>query len=156
MLQKWIAVVVCAGAALASVAMAQDLTKAPTYGSIRLAPGFGPDPHVISVIAGGGRSAQRISRTCLGQIAEAPDFRLHYGPGGAHLVISAESSADTILVIHMPDGSWVCDDDGGPTGANPQITKSNPPAGTYDIWVGERSGRHEPEARLYISETASR
>jgi len=148
-----------AGAAIvlgAGIAAAQNYSLAPAYGTLNLSAGFTPDPQVVNVQAGGNRSAQALSSSCQGFIANAPDVRLNYQAGGYQLMISADSSADTTLVINGPDGSWYCDDDGGNNGLNPLLRFNNPGSGQYDIWIGTYSSGSLQPAQLYISEIGSR
>src|SRR5262245_56347078 len=134
-----IARIFAAGAALAcvataGVAVAQNYGLNPTYGTLNLSAGFRPDPQVVNLQSGGNINAQNLSSSCRGFIADAPDVRLNYSAGQYQLTISADSSADTTLVINGPDGRWYCDDDGGNNGLNPLIRFNNPGSGQYDIW----------------------
>ena len=52
-----------------------------------------------------------------------PDIDLNYSAGSYPLTISAESSTDTALLINLPDGTWVCDDDSGGN-ADPMVRMS--------------------------------
>jgi hypothetical protein len=105
----------------------------PTYGSVKLKAGFLPDPFTKDVQAGG-----RL-RTSLGgvkaYVAKAPDFSLHYTAGKYPLTFTAKSVGDTTLLINLPDGSWVADDDSG-GGLDPLIRIDRPQSGRYDIYVG--------------------
>ena len=131
-----------------SMANAQDARLRPTYGSANLIVGFAPDPYVVNITAGG-----RI-RTNLGGVgswvANAPDFKLYYRAGKLPLTISVESPADTTLLINLPDGTWVANDDGAGN-RNPVIRLARPMSGRYDIWVGTYNGGLAP-ARLKITE----
>src|SRR5262245_6970649 len=110
-----------------------DPSLKPTYGSVTLNAGFLPDPFTKDVQAGGEL------RTNLGgvnaHVARAPDFSLQYTKGKFPLTFSASSVGDTTLLINLPDGSWVADDDSG-GGLDPLIRLANPPSGRYDIYVG--------------------
>jgi len=150
-----------AGAALvaiagAGIAAAQNYSLNPTYGTLNLAAGFRPDPQVVSLQSGGSINAQTLSASCRGFIANAPDVRLNYSAGQYQLFISADSAADTTLVVNGPDGSWYCDDDGGNNGLNPLIHFPNPTSGQYDIWVGTYGNASLQPAQLYISEAGTR
>ncbi len=156
-----IARILAAGAALAAVAtagaaLAQDYSANPTYGTLNLSAGFRPDPQVVNVQSGGSINAQNLSPSCRGFIANAPDVRLNYQAGGYQLMISADSSADTTLVINGPDGSWYCDDDGGNNGLNPALQFGSPQSGQYDIWIGTYGNASLQPAQLYISEIGVR
>lgn len=149
-----------AGAAVAlsaGMASAQDWQAQAAYGHIQLASGFQPDPHNVQLTAGGPINVQNtLGGGCVGYVASAPDFDLVWqaGNSGLPLVISANSQADTTLVVRMPNGQWVCEDDGGHNALNPGLRIDNPQSGLYDIWVGTYSGGTAP-AVLSISELVS-
>lgn len=149
--------ILAAGAALAAVASAgiaaaQNYSLNPTYGTASLNAGFTPDPYVVNVQSGGSRDASNLSSSCRGFIADAPDVRLNYRSGSFPLIISANSNADTTLVVNAPDGSWYCDDDGGNIGMNPSIRFGTPQSGQYDIWIGTYGSATLQPAQLHISE----
>lgn len=146
---------VCALAA-AAPALSQDVSRAPSFGTIELTGGFDGDPRTIRVTAGGTLDATTLGSGCLGSMANSPDVRLNFTRGGnLPLIISVASDADTTLAINRPDGTWVCDDDGGENGANPSIRFTAAGSGQYDIYVGHyERGRRIP-ATLYISEISS-
>lgn len=132
-----------------------DWSLQPSYGTVSLRGGFTPDPYRVDLQSGGPISANdSIGGSCVGYIAEAPDFRLNFQPGSLPLIISVNSNADTTLVINGPDGSWYCDDDSG-VGTNPSIRWDRPPSGQYDIWVGTWGSTSLREAELVISELYS-
>ncbi len=156
-----IARIFAAGAALAcvataGVAVAQNYSLNPTYGTLNLSAGFQPDPQVVNLQSGGSINAQSLSSSCRGFIANAPDLRVHYRSGGYQLFFSVDSSADTTLVVNGPDGSWYCDDDGGNNGLNPLIRFTNPQSGQYDVWVGTYGNASLQQAQLYVSEIGTR
>jgi hypothetical protein len=135
-----------------------DFTLDPAYGSIDLASGFEPDPHRVSIAAGGEIAASTIGAPgCVGWIARAPDYRVNWtaGNGSLPLIFSVRSDADTTLVVNAPDGSWVCDDDGGNEGLNPSISFAQPGSGQYDIWVGTFSQGGLQDSSLSVSELYS-
>ncbi len=122
----------------------------PTYGTVDLKAGFTPDPFVKKVEAGGDVRTDKGGVTAW--VAKAPDFRLNYTAGNFALTIYAESDADTTLLINLPDGKWVANDDGPGTGLNPLLKFAKPQSGQYDIWVGTVEGGKTPPAKLMISE----
>ena len=143
-----------AAAGLAAIAIpsaAQDVGADPTFGDAVLESGFTPDPYEVEIVSGGNIDASRVSGSCAGYIADAPDFDLYYSSGSFPLYISFEASEDTTLVINLPDGSWVCDDDDGP-GTDPMVYLSNPQSGLYDIWVGSYDEDERARGTLHISE----
>lgn len=134
-------------------AMAQNARLNPISGNVRLNAGFTPDPYRVSVYAGGGTDASRLSSSCAGKISEAPDFRLTYDAGSYALSFRTEASADTTLVVNGPDGSWYCDDDGGGS-LNAEVRFNNPRSGVYDVWIGSYGGDLVSGA-LLVTESAS-
>ena len=144
---------VVAALLIGGVAVAQDFTAPPTSGAVTLAGGFAPDPHTVSVLAGGRLDvgAADLGPGCAGFIAEAPDFRLFFTPGTLPLYISALAETDTTLVINDPNGRWHCDDDTGGN-LNPLVMFPTPTAGQYDIWIGTYTNTATAPATLRISE----
>lgn len=133
----------------ASSATAQDLSARATSGEISRSAGFTPDPITVSIYSGGGIDASRsIGGSCVGMIADAPDYEFSYQAGSWPLTFAVDSDYDTSLVINGPDGEWYCVDDS--EGLNPILRWGNPPSGTYDIWVGA-VGQAGPST-LYITE----
>lgn len=147
------AAALCA-AVLAAPVPAQDFNLNPTFGTITLVAGFTPDPRTIDVTAGGNINAERLGRDCAGSIANPPDVRVNYTSGTFPLYFFAQSREDTTLVVNLPDGSWICNDDFD--GLNPGIVLQRPPTGQYDIWVGVFGGGSGVPARLGISELPPR
>ncbi len=138
-----------------SAAQAQDWTLSPTYGSVKLVSGgFQPDPYTVDLQAGGAQDASTLGGNCVGFIADAPDFRVLYTPGGLPLIFSIASDSDTTLVVNDPNGNWICDDDSAGN-FNPMVQIDDPPAGQYDIWVGTYSQGGFPDATLSIAEQAA-
>lgn len=134
-----------------------DFSLDPAYGAVALAAGFTPDPHTQAIAAGGAFDASQLGGTCVGWIAQAPDFRVNWtaGSGANPLIFSVNSAADTTLVINDASGAWICDDDGGNEGMNPSISITNPPSGQYDVWVGTYSQGELQDSTLHVSELYS-
>lgn len=136
---------------------AQDFEANPLSGTIRLAPGFTPDPNLTSLMAGGSIDASSKFDACQGFISNAPDVRLFWdgtGKSSMNIKISVLSNSDTTLVVNGPDGRWYCDDDSGEDGNNP-LVELVPAAGRYEIWVGTYSQGDLERAVLSISEVMS-
>jgi hypothetical protein len=127
-----------------------DSTRTAAYGEVFLSAGFQPDPHRISLTAGGTIDASVVSSSCTGSVAEAPDYQITYQAGSLPLTIRTESGVDTTLLVNGPDGQWYCDDDSG-GGTNAQVRFAKPGSGVYDIWVGTYGGGTNP-ASLVITE----
>jgi hypothetical protein len=156
MSRKLLLAAIAATALGVTPALAQDFNLPPAFGEVTLQAGFTPDPFTVEIVAGGdidvgttiGVDAN--GNSCIGIVANAPDYRLQYTAGSFPLIFSFLSDGDTTLVINAPDGSWYCDDDGAGY-PNPMIEFGNPLSGQYDIWVGAfLSGN--PEGTLNISE----
>jgi hypothetical protein len=155
MLRQIAAGVITAGL-FAGVALAQDFSQPPTYGSVTLSSGFSPDPYTVNLQSGGSIDAsRRLGGSCRGYIANAPDFSINYNAGSTFpLILSVNASSDTTLVVNGPSGSWYCDDDGG-NGLNPSLRFNNPSSGRYDVWVGTYASSSLQSATLYVSEVSS-
>jgi hypothetical protein len=113
----------------------QDINLVPTFGSISLKQGFTPNPFLKEVIAGG--AIQTTLGGVKAWVANAPDFQLNYEAGKFPypLEIRVESPVDTTLLINLPDGTWIADDDSGGN-LNPLLRFARPQSGRYDIYVG--------------------
>lgn len=135
-------------------AWAQDTSEAATYGSITLSSGFSPDPHVVDITVGGENNAADTDSSCVGYVANAPDFSLEYTQEQYALSIIAVSATDTTLLVNDPEGTWFCNDDSSDLdGSNPGIYFGSPKSGRYDIWVGSYStDNNYGSAKLVISE----
>jgi len=131
----------------------QQMPSRSNFGTVTLEPGFVPDPHVVQGRSGGQSRARSRSSSCRGWIASAPDHLFDATGNFGSLRILAASDEDTTLVIMRPDGTFMCDDDGG-QGRNPEISGQFP-AGRYAIWVGSyREGVVAPY-RLGFTELSS-
>jgi hypothetical protein len=126
----------------------QDVNADPVFGSVKLKAGFVNDPYEKKVVAGG--SIKQNKGNVNAYIDKAPDFRLFYEAGNFPLTIYVESKADTTLLINLPDGTWVADDDSGGF-PNPLLKFAKPQSGRYEIWVGT-VGKDTAEATLKITE----
>lgn len=124
----------------------------PHFGSIRLNAGFQPDPYVRNITAGGTTSLQRcFSGGYQGFVTQRPDFDLYWGGSARKLTIAVQCpSADAILLVSDPAGSWYYSDDY--RGTNPALTFSNPSTGLYDIWIGSYDGSRRNPGQLIITE----
>ncbi|WP_395644760.1 hypothetical protein [Terricaulis sp.] len=140
--------VVVAGPAYAQL----NTNQAGAYGTVQLRSGFEPDPHDVSVDAGGTIDASSINSDCIGMVADRADVTLRYTRGDLPLILSVTSDADTTLVVRAPNGQWYCNDD-GEFGLNPSVRFDSPRSGRYQIWVGTfGSDGGTPPAVLHISE----
>ncbi|MBN1947790.1 MAG: hypothetical protein JW797_19140 [Bradymonadales bacterium] len=117
------------------------------YQSLRLLPGFQPDPQRVDGTSGSGREVDvsylgtSASGPCRGVTDALPSHRIALDGPFTYLRLRVESQSDTTLVVHGPTG-WLCNDDS--VGLDPQI-ESAFPAGTLRVWVGSyRSGEAAP------------
>jgi len=110
------------------------------FGTIALAPGFLPDPHIAAGVSGGNMDASTLNPACRGHISSRPDH-LFVAGGQFNLVrfIINAGSNDTTLVIRKPDGTYLCDDDGAGMGTNPAVQAMLRP-GTSAVYIGDYMG----------------
>lgn len=141
----------CVLTAVAAPALAQDASQTANFGEVHLSAGFTPDPHAVTMVAGGSIDASRLGNGCVGKISNAPDYQVTYTAGGLPLVFRTRSGEDTTLVINGPNGSWRCDDDSYGDG-DAEVRFNNPQSGVYDVWVGTY-GSTPGRAQLLITET---
>lgn len=135
---------------------AQNYNLQPSFGTANLRFNFAPDPFVVNVTAGGNIPAERIGGPgCVGSIAQPPDVRLNYQAGGGlPLWIGARSRGDVTLVVNLPNGRWVCNDDF--QGTDPGLVFGQPQSGQYDIWVGHYDRGRGVPAQVFFSEVPPR
>jgi hypothetical protein len=133
----------------ANRAAAQDPNLKPEFGSVKLKAGFLPDPYKKELIAGG--PIQTDKGGVKAWVANKPDFQLFYMAGKYPLTIHVESKADTTLLVNLPDGTWVANDDQAADNLNPLLRFAKPQSGRYQIWVGTFN-KEEAKATLLITE----
>lgn len=157
MTYRFIGAALAAGlTALSGSAVAQTASEGG-QGEIRLQAGFPDDPRTIPVRAGGALAASRIGGSgCWGYVTEQPTYVLHYEDAGDvfDLYLSAASEIDTVMMVRLPSGGFLCDDDSAGN-LGPGVFVESPASGAYAIWVGTfSSGAGYPDAALHISELA--
>jgi len=121
----------------------------PNFGSKKLTAGFTPDPFEVRIVAGG--NVQSDKGNLKQWVSRSPDFVLDYTAGSFPLTIHAKSKDDTTLLVNLPDGSWLADDDSGGF-PNPLIKIQRPRSGRYAIWLGTLQEGKSANATLYITE----
>jgi hypothetical protein len=134
-------------------ALAQpDPAAAPAAGTLTLESGFSPSPRAVELTAGGAVEAAAADPLCAGYVNTAPSVVLDYGGAGASvsLHLYVRSDADTVLLLHTPDGAWLCNDD--MEGADPGLYVASPAAGRYAVWVGTYAGDGDAPATFYAAE----
>lgn len=132
-----------------------DPSREATFGTVTLEPGFLPDPHTVQLLSGGSVNVGMLSlgAGCIGYAAVAPDYSINLSGDTSRLRFAflANDNADTTLIIGLPNGGYVCNDDAD--GRNPVVELTAVPAGQYDIWVGTYGTGDLNSGTLSISET---
>lgn len=136
-----------------------DFAAEPYFGAVELAAGFMPDPHVVTISAGGSVDVADAGygNDCRGFASSAPDYKLSWSGDSTTLqlyFVANTGGQDATLIINKPDGTWSCNDD-APSSLNPVITINNPGAGRYDIWVGAYSQGEFISGELRITEIST-
>ena len=138
-----------------------DYNLESNYGGIQLEAGFPEDPHVVEMVSGATEDAfvdiasTSLGEDCLGYATPQPDYKIRFTGDSEGLRVffySTQEEGDTTLVINLPDGSWLCNDDS--SGFNPLIDILDPMEGQYDIWVGSYSPNENIPGYLVITESA--
>lgn len=132
---------------ISSTAFAQS-----NFGTVNLTTGFTPDPQVFSGTSGGAMAAQNMNSACRGWISPTPDHLLVLNSAFSFLRVFVESSADTTLVVQLPNGQMLCNDDA--YGNNPAVEQSWSP-GTYKIWIGSYQQGQNSQYTLKLTELRS-
>lgn len=121
--------------ALAQTDTGDDLAPA-AFLTMNLKAGFPLDPFVASLNGGGEVDAATLDETCVGFIAEAPSFTVNWEGEVEAFDIFYHSDFDPTLVLQLPDGSYLCNDDASDNLLDPELTVEAPAAGQYNLWVG--------------------
>lgn len=97
-----------------------------------------PLPFSLELTAGGPDSVSEMAPGCSGHIdAETADLFLEVPQGVETLSLYATADGDLTLVVVDPEGELHCNDDSW--GLHPAVTLTEPPAGSYSVWVGNWS-----------------
>jgi len=123
-------------------------------GNVELAPGFWPDPIVLSYYSGGNHNASSYGSTCVGRIASVPDHIITVTEPLDYLRVYVESNTDTTLVVEQRStGDVACNDDANDL--NPALEWDFMPADVYHVYVGNYHANDDlSEYTLYITEFA--
>ncbi len=105
-------------------------------GLTSLAPGFAPDPMMVSGSAGGPAQASTYGMDCRGTVAMMPNHSFTLTAPFSTLRFSVTAASDTTIVVRSPSGQVFCNDD--TNGLNPEIVNAFP-AGQVDVYVGAYS-----------------
>lgn len=134
----WLAAAAFVGALLgATTAEAQIVPQAPpVFGSAQLNPSR---PAFLQGVAGGNVSLSSVGGSCRGYTQPAPSHVLVVPPGASQLRVAVQGNGfDTTLMVQLPDGRVICDDDGG--GSLNPLVETPSVAGQVRVWVGSYSG----------------
>jgi hypothetical protein len=148
--------------ALASLSLASFGFSLPAqagsglFENATVSPKFQPDPIQLKGVSGGSKAASQVAGTaetptgaCLGFMDNQPDHALELTAFFKYLSISADSAADTTILVKGPGGVW-CNDDF--RGKNAGVSGQWLP-GTYEVWVGGFAKNKSVPYVLKISET---
>jgi len=114
-----------------SIAGAWDATSEP----IRLAPGFAPDPLVVSGEVRGTVAASQLDASCVGWIAEQPSYVFELEADLPSLRLLARHNRDTALVVSNGRGDTWCADD---VEERFPIIERAFPRGRYRVWIATK------------------
>lgn len=123
-------------AAPAVLASAQEAVPETRFGAYTLAPGFLPDPFIVSAVGGGpvDSASLGLPEGCLGFVSEAATAAFTYSEAPSGFRIFFLGDADSTLIVEAPDGSTSCSDDA--FGLDPAVEFMQPQPGTYRVWIG--------------------
>jgi len=122
----------------------------PAFGTISLRTGFMPDPNVVSGQAGGPIRGSTVSSGCRGYYSPQPGHVVMSPTGFRQIRFVVNSGMDTTLLVMLPNGQILCDDDGG-QGLNPLIATTSS-RGPIRVWVGSYANGRTGPYNLGISE----
>ncbi|MEZ4584327.1 MAG: hypothetical protein R3A10_22305 [Caldilineaceae bacterium] len=93
---------------------------------------------------------------CAGFIGEEPDFSFDLEAEGDRLRVYFESQADSTLVVQLPDGTYLCNDD-AVTGdnLNPLVEIPAPSSGRYNVFVGRLQLDEPITGELFVVESST-
>jgi len=124
----------------------------PAFGTLSLRSGFMPDPHVVSGQAGGTVPGNAVNPNCRGYYTQQPSHVLMTPTGFGQIRFVVNSGIDTTLLVMLPNGQILCDDDGG-NGLNALLATSSQ-AGPIRVWVGSYSSSQMGPYNIGFSELA--
>jgi hypothetical protein len=119
-------------------------------GTISITTGF-TDPTMAEGTSGGAVDASTLNSECRGYVSSSPDHILEVGAAFPRLRVMAlgtEADSDVTLVVHKPDGSYLCNDDSD--GFHPMV-EGEFAAGRYEVFVGSYEQGRRQTYRLGIS-----
>lgn len=111
---------------------ADDLTTA----TLDLHAGYIMDPYLLPVVGKTEMTASSVVSGCNGFVGTMPSVTVNWDGKTDQLNVFVYSDNDGVLAIQKPDGSFVCNDDAGPSTVDPLVTLKAPVPGAYRIHVG--------------------
>ena len=127
----------------------------PNYGEIWLDDSQEPVLFSKNMEIGGAIDASYLGGYCNGHVNEAPDLRLYWEGNTQALLFTFntdDSGEDPTLLINLPDGTWLCNDDAFESTLDPMILIEEPQNGQYDIWLGNYDANGNIFGNLIISD----
>jgi hypothetical protein len=115
---------------------AQGDALAAAFLTLNLSAGNPLDPLVFSMNGGGPIDAATLDPGCSGYIPAAPSLTLNWSGEVDFVEAFFYSDHDPTLVVQLPDGSYLCNDDVNELLLDPLVELSDPPPGRYNLWVG--------------------
>lgn len=129
---------------LPSAASAQYVIPGPpAFGSISISIGDYA-PQMLRGTAGGPVSLSAVDSSCRGTADPRPSHVIMASGPLSALHIQVQASADSTLMVLLPDGRRLCDDDSG--GSLQAMIETSTMAGPIYVWVGSYSGGMFPYA----------
>ncbi len=113
----------------------------PAYGSISITIGDYA-PQVLRGVAGGPVSLGSVDSSCRGTADVRPSHVIMASGPLSALHIAVQSGSDSTLMVMLPDGRRLCDDDSG--GSLQAMIETSTIAGPVYVWVGSYSGGSFP------------
>ena len=124
-----------------------DPEAPPLFGTTSLESGFSPDPYRADMEAGGSVDTADSSPAC-GYTSYHPAFALDWQGDDTEpflrIFFTPDDEADTTLLVHTPDGEWLCEEDS-------VLDLPSAPSGDYVIWVGNQEEGTAVQGSLSIT-----
>jgi hypothetical protein len=109
---------------------------APAYLTLNLKAGFPLDPFIVSVNGGGPVEASTFDPSCTGWVNQDATLAVEWSGTSELVRIFYFSDHNPTLMVQLPDGKYVCNDNANRLLLDPSINLDNPDAGEYRVWVG--------------------
>lgn len=127
---------------------ATDTTRA----TVDLRAGFILDPYLLPMIGAGDVAAGDVLEGCNGFVNAVPNAVFNWSGEAERLAFFGYSDSDPVLVVQLPDGSFVCNDDAGLNTVDPLVVVEDPAEGAYKVHFG--TARAGQPALGYLGLTA--